>query len=103
MNGQTHFGMPSSDKMSFALHEPKEVALHSNSNTTPNMHHKWKENILYCMQDNQQKIIGYQLPTRNPIGLKDNYNACKQLPAIIAAKIPNARTVYLSCLQSKLC
>jgi hypothetical protein len=96
MKGQHHFGMPSSDKMNLALNEPKEVARHSNSNTTANMHHDWKENILYCMQNNQ-------LPTQNPIGLKDNYNACKQLPAIIAAKIADARTVYLSCLQSKLC
>jgi hypothetical protein len=103
MKGQPHFGMPSSDKMNLALNEPKDVALHSNSDTTPNMHHDWKENILYCMQNNQKKIIGYQLPTQNPIGLKDNYNACKQLPAIIAAKIADARTVYLSCLQSKLC
>lgn len=102
MKGQTHIGMPSSDKMSLALNEPKEI-VHSISNTTPNMHQKWKENILYCMQNNQKKIIGYQLPTQNPIGLKDNYIACKQLPAIIAAKIADARTVYLSCLQSKLC
>ena len=103
MKGQTHFGMPSSDKMSLAVNEPKEVALHSVSNTTPNMHHNWKENILNCMHNNQKKIIRYQLPAQNPIGLKDNYNACKQLQAIIVAKIADARTVYLSCLQSKLC
>ena len=34
IKGQTHMGMPRGAKMSMALTEPKQVALHSKSNTT---------------------------------------------------------------------
>jgi hypothetical protein len=32
--GQSHFGMPGGAKMNLALNEPKQGALHSNSNYT---------------------------------------------------------------------
>ena len=37
------------------------------------MHHKWNF-FLICMQINQWKIIGDQLPSKTPIELKDNSN-----------------------------
>jgi hypothetical protein len=58
-----HSGMPRGGNMSLALNEPETVALHSNSNTIPSMHHhKWKDS-LDCMQNNQWKFRGDQLPT----------------------------------------
>jgi hypothetical protein len=37
--------MPRGAKLSLAANVPNQVALHSNSNTTSKVHHKWKENI----------------------------------------------------------
>jgi hypothetical protein len=34
IKGQIHFAMPRGAKMSFTLMNPKQVTLHSNSNTT---------------------------------------------------------------------
>ena len=45
IEGQTHFGMLRGTEVSLALHESKQVALHSNSNTTSKLH-KWKEIII---------------------------------------------------------
>jgi hypothetical protein len=51
IEGQTHFGMLRGTEVSLALHESKQVALHSKSNTTSKLHHKWKEIIvLYAKQ-----------------------------------------------------
>ena len=40
IEGQTLFGMPRGAKQSLAPPEPKYIALHSNENITPRMHHK---------------------------------------------------------------
>ena len=55
--------------MSLTLNIPKYVALHSNSNTPPSTHHKWKVMILYAKQP--MGIIGDQLPMKSPIELED--------------------------------
>ena len=41
------------------------------------MHHKWKENCRFCMQNNQWIIIGDQLTTKTPIEL--NYNSIRNV------------------------
>lgn len=56
--------------MVLALNEPKEVGIHSNSNTTvpPRMHHKWKEILA------KQPLANCRAPTpdESAIELKDN-------------------------------
>ena len=55
IEGHTHFGMPRGAKTNFALNEPKKVALPSNSNTTFNIHYKWKEiNHSRCRKTNRK-------------------------------------------------
>ena len=56
IEGQTHFGMSRGAMMSLAINEPKYVALHSNSNTTPSMHHEWKEKYYFICKINLWKI-----------------------------------------------
>ena len=69
IEGQTHIGMPRGANMDLALNVPKEVALSADSDTTSSMHHKVERNNWYCIQSNQWKIIGDQLPIESSIWL----------------------------------
>ena len=76
VEGQTYIGMQSRGaKISLALNDPKQVALHSNLNTTSEHTPSQQErNNCCCMDNNPWKIIGNKLSTKSPIGLKDNSN-----------------------------
>ena len=65
IEGQTHFGMPRGAKMSLALNEPKQVSLHSNSNSTSKHAPQAEINYWYCMQNNNWKFIGDPIPYEN--------------------------------------
>ena len=56
-------------KLSLALNEPNQVALHSNSNTTSKVHHSGKKILIL---QNEWKIIRDELPVESAIELKDN-------------------------------
>ena len=58
--------------MSLILNEPKEVALHSNLNTTSEHAQQEEGNYWFCMQNNQWKIIWDQLWTKSPNVFRDN-------------------------------
>ena len=58
IQGQTHFGMPGGANMSLALNEPKQVALHSNSNTASELAPQWKDVIRTVCKTTNRKSQG---------------------------------------------
>ena len=62
---EAHFGMPRGEKMSLALYEPKQVALHSNSSTIPSMHHHKYKDSIDCMQNPPMEIHRGPTPDGN--------------------------------------
>ena len=72
LEGQTQIDMPRGVTLSLALNDPKEVVLHSNSNTTSEYAPQLEKSYRFRMQNNQWKIILDQLWTESPIVFRDN-------------------------------
>ena len=62
IHGQYYFGIPRGVRMSLALNEPKEVALHPDSNNTSKHTPQVERNYRLYMQNNQWNMIEEQLP-----------------------------------------